>query len=378
MAKKEKATTKTPGKCSGDFDPSSASALIALAYVRRYLAIGSSRPDTRLLSRSDGPIWSDDTPIHLPAGVDEDDVLEQLDVSISATGRTAATARAFFQALELRLRDAGKAGVPLSAFSKLAELAQTRRSITPGISPWLQTMLSRLLKRMPGMVASEDGRLVQAMDDPDISFDMVPLFHFYPETFKASARWLRTEELLPGVGSLPVDEIYVELQIIEEAEFDRGHLEDNTGSVDLAAMRRVRRENLEVLSVPGDQLLHGRHRNIAIVGDPGSGKTTFLKWCALKMLREADGRWLLPLPISLREYALDALPGENIERFALRRLASIEGEDANNLVKLLHYLSGTERDTVVFLLDGWDEVPPDRRESLSGEIEFVLANLPGF
>ena len=369
MAKEGKPTTNEKDQQNGCIDPSSVSALIALAYVRRFLAIGSTKPKIRLISQSDGPIWSDGVIVPLPTDIDEVAVLEQLEVALSAAGRSAATARGFSQALELRLRDVGEAGISLSAFSELAELAQTRRSITSGISPWLQTVLSRLLKRMPGMAASEDGRLVQAIDDPDTCFDMVPLFHFYPESFKASARWSRTEELLPGVGSLPVDEIYVELQIVEEAEFDKEHRENYNGSVDLAAMRRARRENLEVLSVPGEQLLHGRHRNIAIVGDPGSGKTTFLKWCSLKMLHESDGRWLLPLPISLREYALDALPGENIERFALRRLAAIEGEDASNLVKLLHYLSGTEKDTVIFLLDGWDEVPPDRRESLSGEID---------
>ncbi len=368
MAQKGKPKTRIPGKHPGNIDPSSASALIALAYVRRFLAIGSSRPEISLISRADTPVWSDETTVPLPFDTDEKDVLEQLDVALSAAGRPAATARGFSQALELRFRDTGEQGVPLLAFSELAELAQTRRSIDPNLSPWLQTVLSRLFQRMPGLIVSKDGYILRSTEDEEWFVDLVSLFHFYPEALLISARWSRTEELLPGVGSLPVDEIYVELQIVEEAEFDKERQENDNGSVDLLAMRRARRENLEALSVPGEQILHGRHKHIGIIGDPGSGKTTFLKWCALKILREPDGRWLLPLPISLREYAMDALPGESIERFAMRRLASVEGEEADKLVNLLHYLSGTEKDTVVFLLDGWDEVPPERRESLSGEI----------
>ncbi len=103
-----------------------------------------------------------------------------------------------------------------------------------------------------------------------------------------------------------------------------------------------------------------RHRILLVIGDPGSGKTTLMKYYALRCLDKTQKRYrqlgfsspVFPIYFPLRELEFDAaghpvsLP-ENLRKRADRHLLNLSEE---HFVQWLR-----ERDTLV-LLDGLDEI----------------------
>lgn len=111
-----------------------------------------------------------------------------------------------------------------------------------------------------------------------------------------------------------------------------------------------------------------KHRAIAVLGDPGAGKSTLLNWFAWYLasgfeqplpgaLAEA-----LPVPIILRELAL-----AEVKNFADLLAAALQRPVAAQLPSplLADYI---EHGTVLFLIDGLDEVSTDQRTLLRAVI----------
>ncbi len=111
-----------------------------------------------------------------------------------------------------------------------------------------------------------------------------------------------------------------------------------------------------------------KHRAIAVLGDPGAGKSTLLNWFAWYLasgfeqplpgaLAEA-----LPVPIILRELAL-----AEVKNFSDLLAAALQRPVAAQLPStvLADYI---EHGTVLFLIDGLDEVSADQRTLLRAVI----------
>ncbi|MFV9678093.1 MAG: NACHT domain-containing protein, partial [Methanosarcinales archaeon] len=114
-------------------------------------------------------------------------------------------------------------------------------------------------------------------------------------------------------------------------------------------------------------------RRIVVLGDPGSGKTTLLKYLTLEA---ANGRLkgeLVPFFISLGEYADPINKATSLIEFACEQYkerTSFDKEDFEEFVMGVKDLNNEHK--VLFLLDGFDEIPPDRKKTVSMDIEMNL------
>ena len=110
--------------------------------------------------------------------------------------------------------------------------------------------------------------------------------------------------------------------------------------------------------VPGLEAVQ-QHRKLMVLGKPGAGKTTFLKYLAVQCIggnfqSDATGKPLLPLRfpifITLKDFA-EAAEKPDILQYITQRLSDCDLIDADVLVKQL-----LKRGKVLVLLDGLDEV----------------------
>lgn len=109
----------------------------------------------------------------------------------------------------------------------------------------------------------------------------------------------------------------------------------------------------------GDKVL-SELGSLAVLGGPGSGKTTFLQYAALQAASGKLNEGLFPIFITLRDFAPSGL--ELLEYIIDRNPWTVETEKREILTKLL--ASGK----CMILLDGLDEVGPSSLQKCIGEI----------
>jgi len=107
-----------------------------------------------------------------------------------------------------------------------------------------------------------------------------------------------------------------------------------------------------------------------VVGDPGSGKSTLVKWLAQNV---ADGKiadFEAPLVVKLGPFAqaLDKSPDLTLQEHFFGSVCS-RVQDTSGATNWLR-LAAEEGARCLFLLDGWDEVSVGLRESVRKRIDF--------
>jgi HEAT repeat protein len=186
--------------------------------------------------------------------------------------------------------------------------------------------------------------------------------------------------------SLPLDEVFVPLsaapagmprtalgeehQLPEQRRRTSGRWERRQAEAKLRAMGPDRvREGRGGVSIT--EILH-RHRRVVILGDPGSGKTTLVKWlarqCALDRGRLVSAT---PIVVPLADYgrALQEDPGLTLAMHVRARLEEHEGPGLGDLAA--DWMG--EGDCLV-LLDGLDEIldPRCRSSAARGVAELIV------
>lgn len=170
--------------------------------------------------------------------------------------------------------------------------------------------------------------------------------------------WTHIRSLWPSHPSVPIKTIFSELYLLPDAT--PRHVDGG--------------QRLPTISI--DAMLAMLQQRVVVTGDPGSGKTTLVKWIAQAVLEQRFERFVLPIVVLLGPFA-QAVRNRHatslLEYFcafgggaaqteagtvaaALRRQAQRPGVQGNRGQPLL-------------LLDGWDEVPLQEREHVRGLIE---------
>jgi len=211
-----------------------------------------------------------------------------------------------------------------------------------------------------------------------------PLLNRWPLLLLKDQRWCSIEAPFPWLPErLPISEVYTEL------------------SLDPLPLK-VALRGVESAWRTGDGLPASRFDHVStgfaldrlrgwglILAAPGGGKTTLMNMLAAGLMRNPGSRFLIPVLIRLRDYwrvvygekanPLDSdSPIPRMLQFFLHQVGVHDGRRAKFWNDVVHAWSsppqerGEWRDTVLFLLDGWDEIPPRFRERILLDVEALM------
>lgn len=236
-----------------------------------------------------------------------------------------------------------------------------------------QDKVMHLLRRSPtGMVHDAAGEFVPTAEGAVYQpwLNTLPLTRQWPQLILESPAWNRIESPVPGIPDLPMDDTWVNLTLRPLDDTTLPHV------LDTQAWQELGFNRLGVGDTVEEVLLKTQGLTV-ITGLPGAGKSTLIKWIARWVITEPECPFGIPVVISLRQYARERAqrPGLSLMDYFL----NVRGiTDQQQMVRWRSLAAGLldplpnqpeTVETFLWLLDGWDEVPPAMRDSLLPEIE---------
>jgi len=247
------------------------------------------------------------------------------------------------------------------------QLGASQSTLDDPLSRWRRTFDRRM---EPILESFETVDVLPPASEPQVRGRMLelhPLRSEWPRRLLEDPLWSCAEAPLPGLRPLPLDQAWVEVQLLDGDEVLKRQTAMNLiGALDKAYEERY------WLNKPLDHVLERLASSAALIGPPGSGKTTLVKWLARRLITEPQGRFFLPLLAPLRGYATwrGSRPGkEGLVEYALSLCGIRHPEQRALWLNALSYLTDAKRDHVLLLLDGWDEVPVADRLQIQSEIQ---------
>jgi predicted NACHT family NTPase len=159
-----------------------------------------------------------------------------------------------------------------------------------------------------------------------------------------------TMRVLDMEQPITIDSIYTTVNILEKvSSYQRISLENLLDGCDLTDFDRLSLGRVRQERIPGVEAVR-RHDKLLILGKPGAGKTTFLKWLALQCKESELYHDRVPMFVTLKEFA-EASGQPTLLEFLAQQLENCGIEAALDTVECL-LRSGRG---FVFL-DGLDEV----------------------
>lgn len=195
--------------------------------------------------------------------------------------------------------------------------------------------------------------------------DSIYRLHFLDKHFS------KVQPPLPYLPALPLDERWVELTLSDGEEnvpFAR-----NRGLAELRPFISVAR-------------FLSSANSVIVVGEPGAGKSTMMKWAARYLITEPRNQSLIPLFVSLRSYA--RWRSGNVEGSILSYIAFQHGLNPEAFADFMADVEIAEATREAYrrqrgmqqickvLLDGWDEVPIAVREEVADDIYRIQHLIP--
>jgi|GEM_PF-4681481 len=162
---------------------------------------------------------------------------------------------------------------------------------------------------------------------------------------------------------IALDQIFVEIFTIYDTDVESSFDKDPKRNP-----RVTGQINGETHAVLDAATMVARARNSCIVvGDPGSGKSTLVRWIVRSVFLGRIPDFDVPIEVDLGPFALalEKLPNLTILEYFFKQL-----NDEHNWSGAADWLRNTakERGRCLLLLDGWDEVPKSLRDAVRRKI----------
>lgn len=241
---------------------------------------------------------------------------------------------------------------------------------TNSIHSRYEEKISNFFHRSPMNFTFQNNDLHETSNYPYL--DIRPLTRKWSREILESPAWNRIESPVPGVPNLSLEDTWVNLTLREIETYQSVHTLESNAWKDL-------RFNSESVGTSINQLLTKLQGLTVITGLPGAGKSTLMKWIARYLITEPNCRFGIPIFISLRQFAKERFTRSNLTLFEyFLELQGIKDESqilswrnvAAGLLDPYEYDSDTP-DAFLWLLDGWDEIPPDMQNSILPEIQSI-------
>lgn len=179
---------------------------------------------------------------------------------------------------------------------------------------------------------------------------------------KSNPQWNTLPGTVPGDADRPLSEVYVELFAIEDSEV----IQRDESEPGRRAFSLDRAHGVHAISV--DTMIARTLERCVVVGDPGSGKSTLVKWLVWATFRSQLPDFDVAIEIKLSAFA-GALEGDaNLTplEYFFRSLGQ-NAEDARRAATSLRQ-AAIETQRYLLLLDGWDEVPVLQRRAVKEQL----------
>ena len=171
--------------------------------------------------------------------------------------------------------------------------------------------------------------------------------------------WTRIPAVIPGDRPVELEKAYVELYAIQADAADEGVAE-------LTKFQRTPGHSIasQYPSITAASMAARTLERCVVVGEPGSGKSTLMRWLVWSTNRAKLPDFDVALLVQLSAFAaeLDERPSLSVLEFFFESL-NTRFDDWRDAANCMRHVAGQSR-RFLLLLDGWDEVPGPLRENV--------------
>lgn len=236
------------------------------------------------------------------------------------------------------------------------EVLKSNETVQQSDELWHRAVrLSRLSTVPPDpSLVSPETSAVSPLSQQKCAEGLLRWFH----ELKMNPQWNTLPGAVPGEADQPLNDVYVELFTIEDSDA----IQQEGAESGRRSSRWIRDSSAPAISV--DAMIGRTLERCVVVGDPGSGKSTLVKWLVWATLREQLSDFDVAVEVKLSGFAAALASAPELTPLDyFFRSVGLNATDAQLAARALRRVA-SESQRYLLLLDGWDEVPMSQRATV--------------